>query len=339
MKKVNVILLSALALIFLVSAMSCGGAKEGKVLVTIGNEKITEGDLDLLGNINPRIKGQLATEFGKKKILDNLVEQELFYKASLKEGLDRDPAVKDKIDIYRKVIISQAYMDKKLQEAAKEYYDKNKNDFEKLNLSHILIRFKNEKNKNDKVTRSEKEALDLANKAKQRIEGGEDFAKVAGEVSEDKMTAKRGGELGMAAKDEARLARRGYGPLLEKAFTMKKGEIVGPIKTEDGYHIILVTSDVTLQPFDQVEQGILFKIRNQERNKLLVDLRKNTKVEYAQSESTAPEKTLNVPMKSEEKPAAVESKKDVDKSNDENDDDEDKGNIEIKKVSDEKKGK
>jgi len=207
-----------------------------------------------------------------------LVEQEVLYQASIKEGLDKDQDVQNKIDIYKKVIISQAYLDKKLQDAARKEYDDKKDEYEKLQLSHIYIPFKTDKNKN--VKRSEKEALDLANKTKDRITGGEEFVVVAKEMSEDSMTKNRGGDLGFASKNEARLTRRGFGPVIEKAYTMKVAEISGPIKTEKGYHIITVTKGAELQPFEEAAQGILFKIRTNERTNILKNLKEKYKVTY-----------------------------------------------------------
>lgn len=274
------VVVSSLIMIVAFVFVSCGsgGAGSGKTLAKVGGEKITEGDLDMLSNINPRLKAQLSTDLGKKKILDNLVEQELLYVASKQAGMDKDPNVKDKIDIYRRVIISQAYLDKKLEEAARNYYDEHKGEFEKLQLSHILIGFK--QGEKDTTKRTEKEAIELANKIKERITGGEDFSEVAKEVSDDQMTKKRGGDLGFASKDEPRLARRGLGPILEKAFTMGVGTVEGPIKAEDGYHIIKVTKGADLQPFDAVQQQILFKIRAGAKNEILGELKTKYKVEY-----------------------------------------------------------
>lgn len=299
MKKV---LLSVVMIAVALAFANCGG-QSGKALVTVGGAKITEGDLDLLGNINPNLKAQLASEFGKKKILDNLVEQELLYQASMKDGLERDPAVRDKIELYRKVIISQAYMDKRLNDTAKEYYDAHKDEFEKLRLSDIVIMFKKD-DKDNKVKRSEKEALDLANKAKERIVKGEDFASVAKEVSEDPSSKARGGDLGPVSKGEPRFARQGFEAVLDKAFTMKVGEVGGPIKTEDSYHVITVTKGSELQPFDEALQSVLFKIRAKARDDIMADLRNKFKVEYltekkaeeAEAKPAAPQAEQNAPQ-------------------------------------------
>src|SRR5882757_201067 len=65
-----------------------------------------------------------------------------------------------------------------------------------------------------------------------RAEGGEDFAKLAKEFSQDPGSAAQGGDLGFAE-------RKVYvGPFGDAAFSMKVGEIRGPVKTQFGYHIL-----------------------------------------------------------------------------------------------------
>jgi len=270
---------------------SCGSG--GKTLVTVNGKKITEGDLDFLSNINPRLKMQLASPFGKKQILDNLVDQELLYQEALKKGLQRDPIVKAKIDLYKKVVIAQSMIENEMKSAAKEYYNNNKSDFEKLQMSDILIKFaqppeKNAKGKTpplkDKITRTKEAALKLAGDIKARLDKGEDFAALAKEFSDDAITKNSGGDLGGVSKADPRLERRGYGPLLEKAFTMKVGETAGPIETSDGYHIIIVTKGVELEPFETAEQSILFKIQGEQRNKMMTELKENAKIVYSGEE-------------------------------------------------------
>jgi peptidyl-prolyl cis-trans isomerase C len=285
MKRTLVFFLS-LALLALGLTLSCGG--KGKTLVSVNGKDITEGDIEFLAGLNPRIKMQLATPFGKKQILENLVDQELLYQAALKKGLQRDSAVKAKLDLYKKVVIGQSYVEDTIEKAAKDYYEKNKPEFEKLQLSDIAIKFtvpeekKAEKGKPapkaEKAARSKEAALKLAGEVKARLDKGEEFAKVAKEVSEDPMAKNNGGDLGKASRAEARLERRGYGPLLEKAFTMQVGEVAGPIETRDGYHIITVTKGAELEPFEQAEQAIVFKMQGDERNKIMADLKKDAKI-------------------------------------------------------------
>ncbi|MBI2341901.1 MAG: hypothetical protein HYU98_04130, partial [Deltaproteobacteria bacterium] len=129
MKKMSCFLLVA-GFLF---AVSCGGG--GNTLVSVNGKNITENDLSFLSTLNPRIKAQIATPFGKKQILDNLVEQELLYQAALKKGLQRDSGVKAKMELYKKVVIGQSYIESELKESAKKYYDEHKDEFEKLQLA------------------------------------------------------------------------------------------------------------------------------------------------------------------------------------------------------------
>jgi peptidyl-prolyl cis-trans isomerase D len=63
---------------------------------------------------------------------------------------------------------------------------------------------------------------------------GADFAKLARENSQDYGTATQGGELGWASKD------RWVKPFADAAFNARAGEIVGPVRTQFGWHIIKV---------------------------------------------------------------------------------------------------
>jgi parvulin-like peptidyl-prolyl isomerase len=64
---------------------------------------------------------------------------------------------------------------------------------------------------------------------------GADFAKLARENSQDYGSAVQGGELGWASKD------RYVKPFADAAFRTRIGDIVGPVRTQFGWHIIKVT--------------------------------------------------------------------------------------------------
>ena len=85
----------------------------------------------------------------------------------------------------------------------------------KIKCSHILVK-------------KQSEALAIA----ERLKKGESFANLAKELSIDKGSAKRGGELGYFGRGMM------VKPFEEAAFKLEKGQISDPIKTEFGYHII-----------------------------------------------------------------------------------------------------
>lgn len=272
------------AVVIIAIAAGCSRGPSGKVLVDINGNKITEGDLKTLGEINPRIQTQLDNPAGQKRILDNLVEQELMYEEALKQGINRDPKVKTKIDLYRRVIIAQSLVDAETEKAAKKYYNEHQDEFKKLKFSTIMVKFSTpdeiKKAKKDEKLLSEQEALKKIEELKGRIDKGENFTKLAEENSDDVATKARGGDLGPVSKDDKRLEARGFGPLLAKALEMKVGEVSGPIKTDKGYHIITVTQGLELEPYEGAEQAILFKVRSDIRNNLLARLKKESKIVY-----------------------------------------------------------
>jgi peptidyl-prolyl cis-trans isomerase D len=81
---------------------------------------------------------------------------------------------------------------------------------------------------------AEDQAKAKAEAALQRVRGGADFAQVAREVSEDRQTAARGGEIGLLAQGELT-------PEIDRAvFGLKPGEVTGPVRSPFGYHVFKV---------------------------------------------------------------------------------------------------
>lgn len=86
---------------------------------------------------------------------------------------------------------------------------------DKIKCSHILVK-------------KQSEAMLVLD----RLKKGESFANLAREISIDRGSAKKGGDLGLFGRG---LMVKAFE---EAAFRLKKGEISQPVKTEFGYHII-----------------------------------------------------------------------------------------------------
>lgn len=98
---------------------------------------------------------------------------------------------------------------------------------EKVKVSHILFKFNGNNDNKDSLKA-------LANDVTKKIKDGGDFSALAGQYSQDG-SSKSGGDLGFLGKGET------VKPFDEAAFAAKVGEVVGPIETQFGIHIIKVT--------------------------------------------------------------------------------------------------
>jgi len=254
----------------------CGGSGGGKKLAEVNGEPVTEGDLQFATRLSPQSSLYLSTPEGKKRAVDGLIEKELLYRSALKEGLDGNKEVKSEIKNFEKEVLAKARVEKAASAAAKKYYDEHKNEFEQIRLAHILIQTGSGKQKK----RSEEEALKLVEEIKTRLQKGDDFAKLAQQFSEDMLTKNQGGDLGVSTKEDRRLERQGLMTLLEKASTLKAGEVFGPVKTERGLHIVKLTEGPKQKSFEEVKDGIIFKLKENARQELIGKLKEKAKVKY-----------------------------------------------------------
>lgn len=150
---------------------------------------------------------------------------------------DMDPAVWAQISLLSKDKIAMVETDdgiyiEKILESKKE--PKEEQTDAKVTASHILISYKGATKADAKTTRSKAEAEQLANQVKNET-NKDNFAAQAKKYSEDTSNKDNGGSLGSFAR----------GAMVKNfenaAFSANKGDIVGPVETEFGFHIIQVT--------------------------------------------------------------------------------------------------
>lgn len=104
---------------------------------------------------------------------------------------------------------------------------------------------------NDKMSQEEQNhAYEQIVAISNRLNKGEDFSKIAEEMSDDKNTAVRGGDLSWFGINR-------MVPEFEKAaFALETNEISKPIKSKFGWHIIKVTEKRTVEPFEKKKADI-----------------------------------------------------------------------------------
>lgn len=259
--------------------------KSGKELASKNGVEVYEGYIELLEQVNPNIKAQLKSPAGKKRLVDNLLEQEILYRESLKRGIQNLPKYREKAALYQRVIISQGLLEEEIEKQSTEYYEDNKEkEFSQVGLAHILIRVRkpNPAKKGDKGV-TEQQALTKAKEAKKKLDEGVAWEEVVAEYSDDRLTKPRGGDLGKVGRQDRRALRLQWNDMIDKAFEMKLGDVSEPIKARDGYHIVKLTEASHVAPFDEVQNRIKFKLRGQVKREILTDLA-GSKTEYKDEE-------------------------------------------------------
>ena len=136
------------------------------------------------------------------------------------------------------------------------YYSTNKDQYTdtKVHVAHVLFRLKKGMTETERKVR-----LTTATEAWSKLKAGDDFEKIADDYSEDRISAKKGGDLGWLKKGS-------IDPKFSKRiFEMKSNEISEPFETSFGYHIVkIITEPKTVtKPFDAVKGDIRYLLRQQ----------------------------------------------------------------------------
>jgi peptidyl-prolyl cis-trans isomerase C len=124
------------------------------------------------------------------------------------------------------------------------------------------------------------ESEDEAKKAHERVKAGEDFAKVAGDLSKDPGSKAEGGDLGFFTKD------RMVEPFAETAFKLEPGQISEPVKSQFGWHVIKVEEKRTkpVPTFEETKEQIDAYLGRKAQQDLILALRQKGKVERLDAE-------------------------------------------------------
>ena len=241
---------------------------------------------------------EIIDKVGSKEQLDSLLKQNGISNADFKRDLKGEVKMKKLAKELGSSTVSDA--------EAKKFYNENIGKFkhpDKVRASHILISVNPQEieevvksdpaNKgldeaaikakvNAEVQAKEAKAKELLAEAKKNPT---QFAKLAKENSEDTATANKGGDLGFFAAKEM------VPEFSKAAFAMKPNTISDkPVKTQFGYHIIMVTdrSAAGQEPFEKVKSSIKAYLENQKQieliDKLTESLKKNAKIEYVNPE-------------------------------------------------------
>ncbi|MEQ1861589.1 MAG: peptidylprolyl isomerase [Chthoniobacteraceae bacterium] len=160
---------------------------------------------------------------------------------------------------------------------AEAFYKGNPEQFktpEQVRASHILIKCEKEAAEAEVKAKTEAAVKVLA-----RVKKGEDFATLAGELSEDPSAKENKGDLNFFGREQM------VPEFSEAAFAMKKGDVsAAPVRSQFGFHVIKVTDrkEAGTMPFDEAKPKLIGFLGEQKRKtetgKVLTALREKATV-------------------------------------------------------------
>jgi parvulin-like peptidyl-prolyl isomerase len=221
----------------------------------------------------------------------NLLDDQKFLAALKQEGMTLDDLRKN---VERQMLMERVRQDEvgsKLtitEEEARQYYLSHQNEFTEpasVTLREILIEVPTSTQQGQQGVNVAKddEAAKRAADVRARLAGGEDFAKVAAEVSAAPSKA-NGGLIGPIATTELSES------LQKLLLTLKPGEMTQPIRTQRGYQLLKLETlkPAAAQPFDSVRDLVAERVHMErqriEVRKFLTRLRGQAIIEWKNAE-------------------------------------------------------
>lgn len=209
---------------------------------------------------------QMAAQAPYPVLLDMTVNNFLVAEQARKEGLEKDPQVRQALKEIESQLLVKAWMNRKLKGAVtegaiKQAYDRYLAEFkpdEEVRARHILT-----------------EGEDAAKAVLADLKKGADFAEAAKAKSKDPSAKSNGGDLGYFTRDEM------VKEFSEAAFAMKQGELsAAPVKSQFGWHVIKVEDRrLTSAPsLEQATPAIREQLAEETAQKMVADMRGKAKV-------------------------------------------------------------
>ena len=227
-------------------------ASKEDILVSIGSDSITVDEFhNSLNNLSLKQKSIYTSSPERlDEFLQTQINEKVLYNEALKRGIQDRPDIQKELDTYKKKLISKTLGREILDdleltdEEIKEYYDQNKQDYERMDISKIVIKYKPDDEE------SKRSALSKSKLIVDRAKSGESFEDLAAEFSEDAFTKNKGGKAGYVKKGML------PGDIESVIFSLKEGDITKPFEVENGYLIIKVNKEADIPPYQQVERNI-----------------------------------------------------------------------------------
>ncbi len=258
--------LSKLAAVLIVGAMmSASAMAAGNAFVTVNGVAVPQS----LANVfmaEQKAQGAPDSPELKNAVREELIRRELLIQEAKKSGIEKKPEIAAQADAARQAIFIRAFVQDYVAKnpisdaALKAEYDKIKAQLgnTEYKARHILV-----------VSEDDAKAIIV------NLKKGAKFDELA-KQSIDPGSKDNGGDLGWAS------AGNFVKPFSEALVGLSKGKFTEtPVKTEFGYHVILLEDSrpLAIPPFDEIKPRLLQQAQGQQINKMVEALRAKAKVE------------------------------------------------------------
>ncbi|MEM7212750.1 MAG: peptidylprolyl isomerase [Pseudomonadota bacterium] len=235
------------------------------VVARVGDVSITLGEVIAHRQTLSAQFQQLPDEVLLESLLSQMIDRTLLKQAAQDAGLDRRTAFRLALQNKHREVLAQAYLNTAVHEQitddalAQAYAEQftSQPAVPEVRSSHILV-----------------ESRSYAEEIKAQLDAGADFAALADKFSSDS-TASRGGDRGWMSYEEMIPE---YG---ETVRDMATGEIIGPVETPFGWHLIRVDGkrDRPAPPFPSVRAMLIEQISERVARETLERLRNNVPIQ------------------------------------------------------------
>lgn len=199
-----------------------------RVLFTVEDDPVSVEEFTYIYSKTNGDKADFSEE-SLQEYLDLYVKFKLKVQRAKEMQLDTIPELQQELAGYRRQLADSYLIDRAIgDKLVEEAYEHLQQD---ADISHILVAMKTGASPADTLAAYQKIMA-----AMERINKGEDFADVAREVSDDTYSKPKGGRIGFTTA----LYPNGLHNLEYAAFASPIGKVGGPIRSNAGYHLILV---------------------------------------------------------------------------------------------------
>jgi hypothetical protein len=259
-------------------ATATGTIKNDRVVMRVNGEPVTEREFDAFVQQAPeQMQAFYASPEGRRTLAEQLVKLKSLEQEGRRLGVESDPEASSRIEMARANIIA-AYTLQKIvsqpdDQRLRSEFEKQKKDFETMQLSHIVIAYAGGGvPPKSGAPLSEADAMKKAQSIEAKLRSGADFAQSARTESDDVHSATEGGRLG-------EVSPASLPPEVQGAVSnLKPLQVSQPVRSAYGIHIFK-SGARKARSYEELKPMLAAKMQRDEAEATLSRLQKSANVE------------------------------------------------------------